>query len=251
MTLDNDRVAVIIVSFRNAQDVRECVAALGRCNPQNFDIFVCENGGSTAFRVLCDSIVGDNSILGRGRTTDLLLYSQADAKKKFNKLVSFSLRETGISLVIAEAVENLGYAGAINIWLGLFLEQPGYTGFWILNPDTLTEPDALSELLKYVRATRKGMVGSRIVPKNDPSLIHSRGLRWRSIRAITEAVDYHAPAALEPDLERVEKLLDAPSGSSFFVTRECVERIGLMDERYFLYFEDLDWGLRAKKKNAE
>ena len=33
-----------------------------------------------------------------------------------------------------------------------------------------------------------------------------------------------------------------------YVTRNCVERIGLMDERYFLYFEDLDWGLRAKRQ---
>ena len=38
------------------------------------------------------------------------------------------------------------------------------------------------------------------------------------------------------------------SGASFYVTRECVEQIGLMDERYFLYFEDLDWGMRAKEK---
>ena len=31
-----------------------------------------------------------------------------------------------------------------------------------------------------------------------------------------------------------------------YVTRDCLTRIGLMDERYFLYFEDLDWGIRAK-----
>jgi N-acetylglucosaminyl-diphospho-decaprenol L-rhamnosyltransferase len=31
-----------------------------------------------------------------------------------------------------------------------------------------------------------------------------------------------------------------------YVTRACIERIGLMDERYFLFFEDLEWGIRAK-----
>jgi GT2 family glycosyltransferase len=31
-----------------------------------------------------------------------------------------------------------------------------------------------------------------------------------------------------------------------FVTRGCVEKIGMMDESYFLFFEDLDWGMRAK-----
>ena len=55
------------------------------------------------------------------------------------------------------------------------------------------------------------------------------------------------PAAICPPPDDVDRRLDAPSGASIYVTRDCVERIGLMDERYFLFFEDLDWGLRAKK----
>ena len=40
--------------------------------------------------------------------------------------------------------------------------------------------------------------------------------------------------------------MDAPSGVSFFVTRDCMDRVGLMDEDYFLYFEEFDWGILAK-----
>jgi hypothetical protein len=40
--------------------------------------------------------------------------------------------------------------------------------------------------------------------------------------------------------------LGSPSGVSIYVTRQCLERSGFMDERYFLYFEELDWGYRAK-----
>jgi GT2 family glycosyltransferase len=81
----------------------------------------------------------------------------------------------------------------------------------------------------------------------EPPLIQTRGLRWRRFLASTKAIDLHALASQEPDIEKVERSLDAPSGASFYVTRDCVERIGLMDERYFLFFEDLDWGMRAKK----
>jgi GT2 family glycosyltransferase len=42
--------------------------------------------------------------------------------------------------------------------------------------------------------------------------------------------------------------LDSPSGASLYATREAIERIGVMDERYFLYFEDLEWGCRAKRE---
>jgi N-acetylglucosaminyl-diphospho-decaprenol L-rhamnosyltransferase len=248
VAFDSDRVAVIIVGFRNADDVRECVAALSRSTLQNFDIFVCENGGAAAFQDLCESFSHDNIVVAHNPTSDVLFYSRSRAEKEFVRLGSYRVREKAISLLIAEVGQNLGYAGAINIWLRLFLRQSGYTGFWILNPDTLAEPDALSEMLIYAKCSGKGMVGSRIVPVSDPSLIHSRGLRWRPIRASTQAVDYHAVASREPDIERVERLLDAPSGASFYVTRECVEKIGLMDERYFLFFEDLDWGMRAKKE---
>jgi hypothetical protein len=50
---------------------------------------------------------------------------------------------------------------------------------------------------------------------------------------------------VEPNIEKVEADMEAPSGVSLYVTRQCLDRIGFMDERYFLYFEDLDWGYRA------
>src|SRR5581483_7509153 len=52
---------------------------------------------------------------------------------------------------------------------------------------------------------------------------------------------------IEPDPDVIERRIDAPSGASIYVTRECLNGIGLMDDRYFLYFEDLDWGCCAKK----
>jgi N-acetylglucosaminyl-diphospho-decaprenol L-rhamnosyltransferase len=128
------------------------------------------------------------------------------------------------------------------------VEQRSYSGLWILNPDTQPEPDALVELVVYAQSRHRGMVGSRIVSAAAPGRIHSRGLRWRPAWASTEAIDYHAPLSVVPDPAEVEARLDAPSGASVFVTQDCIEKIGLMDERYFLYFEDLEWGLRAKQQ---
>ena len=48
------------------------------------------------------------------------------------------------------------------------------------------------------------------------------------------------------DVSVIEVAMDSPSGASMYVTRPCIEKIGLMDESYFLFFEDLDWGVRAK-----
>jgi N-acetylglucosaminyl-diphospho-decaprenol L-rhamnosyltransferase len=150
-------------------------------------------------------------------------------------------------VLIAEANENLGYAGAINAWLRILMTVRDWPGVWILNPDTEPASQALFELVAWSRLRRRGMVGSRIVPSSRPDLIHSRGLRWRRFHSSTEAVDYLAPAAVEPDHNSIERRIDSPSGASVYVTRDCLNKIGLMDERYFLYFEDLDWGYQAKR----
>jgi N-acetylglucosaminyl-diphospho-decaprenol L-rhamnosyltransferase len=91
------------------------------------------------------------------------------------------------------------------------------------------------------------MVGSRQRQRHNPDIILGRGLAWRKWRAATRLVDLGAPSigSLTPD--QIEGRLDSPSGASMYVTRRCIQRIGLMDERYFLYYEDLDWGMRAKR----
>ncbi len=56
---DRFRVAILIVSFRNPQDVQTCLTALSRSTEEpGFDIFVCENGGRESFRELCDTLMG-------------------------------------------------------------------------------------------------------------------------------------------------------------------------------------------------
>jgi len=40
--------------------------------------------------------------------------------------------------------------------------------------------------------------------------------------------------------------MDSPTGPSMYVTRTCIERTGLMDESFFLYWEEVDWAVRAK-----
>src|SRR6266851_1521846 len=49
------------------------------------------------------------------------------------------------------------------------------------------------------------------------------------------------------DLQEIEAALDCIAGGSMYITRACLEKIGLMDERFFLLYEDADWSIRAKK----
>ena len=127
-----------------------------------------------------------------------------------------------------------------------FACRTGLDRILILNPDTYPEPDALAELVDYARKRGKGMVGSRLMIPGRSDIASSRGLKWNKLTTSMIGVDMFAPVSPAPDPEDVERRMDSPTGPSMYVTRDCIERIGLMDESFFLYWEEVDWAIRAK-----
>jgi len=238
-------VVVAIVGFRNADDIRACLRSLALLvDTPSFDVFIAENGGPAAM----DALV---AMLDAGDPA----WTPTDAKPPVApdhgvRTRSYRLdgREPGSGYVhVAESSENLGYAGGVNVWLRPLLAADGWTAAWILNPDTEPRPEALAELAAYSESRGKGMVGSLIVRDDDPTVIAMRGLSWRKWTGRSVAVGRGDSASVEPDPAAVAASLTAPSGASMYVTRSLIERIGLMYDPYFLYSEDVEWGVRAKK----
>lgn len=159
-----------------------------------------------------------------------------------------NLRQRSSSVWVARATHNLGYAGAINAAIDRLRILSSWDGLWILNPDTRPAPRALAELVGRAKNGAKGMVGSTIVQAGAENIIRCRGgHRWVPLtgRAVTLGLNDRIGAPV--DVSKVEADLDCISGASMFVTRACLEQIGPMDERFFLYYEDIDWGVRAKR----
>jgi N-acetylglucosaminyl-diphospho-decaprenol L-rhamnosyltransferase len=238
-------VAVIIVGYRNAADIVGCLRALSQTNGgPGFHVFIAENGGSDGLDALRDALMGPQSpcrhLRHGGNATHPLPIPEA---------MVFSLpRAAGDEALVHIALmpENLGYAGGINAWLRPLLNSPGWHAAWILNPDTEPTPTSLFELVDYAEKHQKSMVASRIVSTSMPDDAHLCGLRWHKLTSRTVSVNHPATAIFFGAPSGVEALMDAPDGASIYVTRRLIERIGLMDERYFLYYEDLEWGSRAK-----
>jgi N-acetylglucosaminyl-diphospho-decaprenol L-rhamnosyltransferase len=241
--LQNGPIPIVIVGFRNPADIVQCLTSLAKARHDPvFTIYICENGGAQAWNNLTAALSGAD---GPCPGVPVVL---PPPSTRFVRSCRLKLaKETGLAIdvTIGEARDNLGYAGGINAWLAPLLKQPGWPGVWVLNPDTAPEPDALSALVDYAKKFDKGMVGSRIMMPSDPGRIGSRGLFWNTWQARTIGVDKYAPA-IEPDRIVVERRIFGPHGASFYITRDCLEKIGLMEEGYFLYFEDLEWGIRAK-----
>ncbi len=233
---------VIIVSYCTAEDVANCLVSLDRLPAEpDFSVHVCENGGAEAWSDLCATLLrpGGPCVSAEDVSSPFQRY--------FKRIVCLRLRESGRLVLLGEAPENLGYAGGVNTWLSPLKELRGWDACWILNPDTLVDPEALRALADQARDRGLGAVGSRIMASRTSTHVLCRGLRWRRVLAGTLAVGQNSLADVEPIPEEIEAQLDAPSGASCYLTRPCVEALGPLDERYFLFFEDLDWGIRARR----
>ena len=241
---------VLLVGFRNHGDVSKCLRSLADSLPQpSFEVFIAENGGWVAMEALVSALDVVGSCCTRCTDGDLEVDSTVMVRRQLFQLIDRT-GEVRARVHIAEMAENLGYAGGINAWLRPLLQVPGWEGAWILNPDTEVAPSALGELVAYSNINEKGMIGARLIGTNRLDVVHSRGLAWRKLHANTLAVDLHSQITPAPDPDDVQTRIDAPSGACCYVSRKLLEQIGLMDERYFLFFEDLEWGLRAKAVGA-
>ena len=238
-------VVVIIVGYRNAGDIAECLRALAHAKADpTFEIFISENGGTSGMDALIARLDADDVII---RLPDNPPVSAEKAERTFCYALARPDGSPGIRAHVAQMTENLGYAGGVNAWLRPLLAVPEWEAAWVLNPDTLPEPDALAELSAHAKTRRKGMVGSCIVRTDQPDLVSTRGLAWNWLACRAEAIGRGADLSIEPDPEEIEAKLVSPSGASLYITRALITSIGLMDERYFLYFEDLEWGERARR----
>ena len=234
--------AILIVSYRTPDDVADCLCAIDRLHDENeYGVFIVENGGADAYVSLLETI--GELCAGVAGEPDAGL-AETHCRSRHLRMRVFTLPLSGATVRIAEANDNLGYAGGVNSWLERLVGNARWDGFWILNPDTAPEPMALASLIAACAESGRGMAGSVILDFRSRGIIVSRGMRWLPWRSAAISVDHGRPVSFPLCKPKAE--IDAPSGASFYVTRACLKTIGFMNEDYFLYFEDLEWGLRAK-----
>ena len=235
-------VIVAIVSYGRPEDVVACLSALARSRLAAFETVIVENGGAAAFdrlRANCE-IAWPRSSFDEPLPEPLV--NPGLAGERAPRSFRFQLPGRRPVLIL-EARDNLGYAGGVNLAIRCLGKRQHWRGVWILNPDTEPEPEALGVVTEYAERGPYGLVGSRLVFAGKDR-IQMRGGQWRRLIARGLSLGYGEPANAPVDAAAIEHHLEWISGAALYATREFVETVGAMDERYFLYCEDVDWALR-------
>lgn len=150
---------------------------------------------------------------------------------------------------------NGGFSYGNNAGIRTAFKRPEKPDFvWLLNTDTVLRSGALRSLLAFLAATPEaGMAGSR--------LEHADGERQASaFRFHSLASEFETGAklgmvtrllhrwAVAPPLPDEPEPFDWLSGASLLIRTSVIETVGLMDDGYFLYYEETDFCRRARAK---
>ncbi|GIW25884.1 glycosyltransferase family 2 protein [Meiothermus sp.] len=139
---------------------------------------------------------------------------------------------------VLELERNLGFAGGNNVGIRRALAE-GAAYVWLLNPDTLPDARALAAMVEQAQQDAQiGAVGSVLYEMNRPEQVQAWGggevvWPWGLIRLLNHP--------------RQAARLTYLSGASLLLRRAALERVGLLDEGFFMYGEDADLGLRLLK----
>ena len=138
---------------------------------------------------------------------------------------------------------NLGYGGGCNAGLA-WARDKGLDYALLLNDDTTADPELLTALVDRAEKTEgPTVVAPKILISQHPGIIWSAGgrLRWPWFKADHIGVGDDQAQHSEP------REVEWASGCALLVPISVIDAIGPMDERYFLYLEDVEWCLRLRR----
>jgi hypothetical protein len=155
---------------------------------------------------------------------------------------------------VIQTGHNGGFSYGNNVGIRHALAKPDSPDYvFLLNPDTLVEPGAIVKLIDFMEAHPKvGLTGSRMMYPDGRMQMSS--FRFHSVWSEFEnAVRLGIVSKLLENKRVVIPLPDEPvqvdwvGGAAMMIRRAVIDQIGLLDETYFVYYEETDYCLRASR----
>jgi len=223
------RVCAVVLNWNRADDTLHCLTSLlPWIMRRQLALVVCDNASS------------DDSIdqIRNWAQCHFRLKTGSGQAKSGDSYWDFMLVQTGA---------NRGYAGGNNVGIRQALAKKQFEYIWILNNDTIIEEHALDELLQCARRDLSaGVFGSTLVDSHKLDLVQTAGgCRYHPLTTVMTTIyggqSLDHVLTLDSDIQ-----LDYISGAAMFCRAKMLEEVGLFDERFFLYYEEMDLSCRMR-----
>lgn len=245
-----NKVYIILVNYKGHDDTIECLESLLKSDYTNFQVFVVDNSpdDTSVNKLLSWMNNGPESI---ETLYPQLVYPLVDKPLPYAFITESNLLEKKPVLtekVVLVKSTNRGFAAANNVVLKHIINNGADDSLvWILNNDTVVERNCLAELVDFSNAQgSETLIGSKLFFYHQKGILQAVAGRYNRILGST----YHIGEG-EIDTGQYDDFSFSDDnyviGASMFLSKKFLTRAGLMNEDYFLYYEELDWGLRGRK----
>jgi len=245
---DLPRVHVLLVNYNGWRDTIECLESVFRLDYPDVRVIVCDNGSTDGSVERIQAWAEGAQPATPPRVAAHAAYDTPVPKPIQYALGDRAQAESGTlsdadaQLVLVCLRENLGFTGGNNVGLR-YVQACRQAGLvWILNNDTVVDSGSLREMVARLEENQEmGAIGATVFWYDRPDSVQAAGGGRLSLwSGFTTLAPAQGTARSSPPR------FDFISGACMLIRLDVLRRVGLLDERYFMYSEEVDWCLRMR-----
>jgi len=263
------KVAIIILNWNGWKDTIECLESVFRNTYPNYQVILVDNGSTDGsmekIKAWAD---GKQKVLTpefrhplyhlshpplikpipyiyhnreeAERGGDIALEEKVTKEwQEQKKSNSKELNPTSVyPLIFIQTGENLGFAGGNNVGIRYTLKKDEYYYILLLNSDTVIKPNFLNELVEYYDNST-GICAPIIFKYYEPNEMWSSGGELNIFTGVY--------ANIATKVKEKQRETNFITGCCWLIKQKLFKKIGLLDDAYFLYSEDVDFCYRLKR----
>jgi len=200
-------VSIIVLNYNGREDTLACLRSLEHLTYHNVNVVVVDNASSDG--------------------------SEA------------AIRAAYPTLTFIQTGANLGFTGGNNVGIRHALEN-GADYVLLLNNDTIVAPDFISVMVEVMEQNPEvGVAGPMIYYFSAPETIWSAGGKIDWTRGLTSMVGVNEEDKSQYGLS--PRQTDFVTGCALMAKRAVWEKAGLLDDKFFMYYEETEWCVRATR----
>lgn len=233
------KVNIIVLNYNNYQDTIECIDSILKLNYSNYNLILIDNASTN------DSF---------DHLNDHLEYLKGKSPQYNYQLIEDNENDNlddNCHIYLIKSNENKGFASGNNIGIDISMRCTNCEYIWILNNDTVVDSESLTNQVNYfnselLQGINLGILGSKLLYYFDRNKIQGIAGIYDEVTGFTTSL------GLNQNINEISQIesdkFDYVIGASMLVSRNFIFNVGFLSTEYFLYFEELDWALRAKAK---
>jgi hypothetical protein len=238
------KVYIVLINYDGWADTIECLESILRNSYPNYHVVVIDNNsqdnsieyikawaeGKLEVWIKPNNVLRFLSNPPIEKPISYVYYTNEEALKGSKPRLE-SESENNYPLTFIQTGDNLGFAGGNNVGIRYALAQNDFDYIWLLNNDTVIDKNSLSDIITAAAKDNLDRpIGSYVYEYHEPETLQLYG-----------GLRFYKYSILRPSFAKLNGNIDCISGVSLFLSQEKINELGLMEEKYFLNSEDLEY----------